>query len=63
MFDVGRNKQNAVTALKKDDATLFTFYHYPARHWQHILSTNPIESAFSTVRLRTQKTRGAKSRE
>ena len=49
---------NAVMALKKDEATLFTFYHYPARHWQHIRSTNPIESAFSTVRLRTQKTRG-----
>jgi len=34
------------------------FYHYPAQHWQHIRSTNPIESAFSTVSLRTQNTRG-----
>lgn len=48
----------AVTTLKKDETTLFTFYHYPAQDWQHIRSTNPIESAFSTVRLRKQKTRG-----
>ena len=48
----------AVEALVKDEATLFTFYHYPAEHWQHIRSTNTIESAFATVRLRTAKTRG-----
>ncbi|NMW19569.1 MAG: hypothetical protein HKK66_11230, partial [Chlorobiaceae bacterium] len=48
----------AVENLKKDEASLFTFYHYPAEHWQHIRSTNVIESAFSTVRLRTAKTRG-----
>lgn len=49
---------NAVTALKKDEATLFTFYHYPVQLWLHIRSSNPIESAFSTIRLRTLKTRG-----
>ena len=48
----------AVENLKKDEASLFTFYHYPAEHWQHIRSTNVIESAFSTVRLPTAKTRG-----
>ena len=48
----------AVKNLMKDEASLFTFYHYPAEHWQHIRSTNVIESAFSTVRLRTAKTRG-----
>ena len=48
----------AVENLMKDEASLFTFYHYPAEHWQHIRSTNVIESAFSTVRLRTAKTRG-----
>ena len=42
----------------KDEASLFTFYHYPAKHWQHIRSTNTIESAFATVRLRTAKIRG-----
>ena len=48
----------AVEAMVKDEATLFTFYHYPAEHWQHIRGTNTIESAFATVRLRTAKTRG-----
>ncbi len=48
----------AVKNLMKDETSLFTFYHYPAEHWQHIRSTNVIESAFSTVRLRTAKTRG-----
>ena len=48
----------AVENLMKDEASLFTFYQYPAEHWQHIRSTNVIESAFSTVRLRTAKTRG-----
>ena len=48
----------AVEALVKDEASLFTFYHYPAEHWQHIRSTNTIESAFATVRLRTAKTSG-----
>jgi putative transposase len=44
--------------MVKFESSLFTFYHYPAKHWQHIRSTNPIESAFATVRLRTAKTRG-----
>jgi transposase-like protein len=35
-----------------------SFYDFPAIHWQHIRSTNPIESAFATVRLRSDKTRG-----
>jgi len=39
-----------------------TFYDFPAEHWQHIRTTNPIESTFSTVRLRTNKTRGCVSR-
>ena len=48
----------AVTCLCKDKDVLFTFYKFPAQHWQHIRSTNVIESTFATVRLRTQKTRG-----
>jgi transposase-like protein len=48
----------AVECLTKDEKNLFTFYSFPAEHWQHIRSTNVIESAFATVRLRTTKTRG-----
>jgi putative transposase len=39
-----------------------TFYDFPAEHWIHIRTTNPIESTFATVRLRTAKTRGCVSR-
>lgn len=48
----------AVECLKKDREELLTFYDFPAHHWKHIRTTNPIESAFATVRLRTKKTRG-----
>jgi putative transposase len=40
-----------------------TFFHYPALHWQHIRTTNPIESSFATVKLRTKVTKGAGSKE
>src|SRR5574338_871868 len=46
----------------KIEKVLLTFYDFPAEHWQHIRTTNPIESTFSTVRLRTNKTRGCVSR-
>ena len=39
-----------------------TFYDFPAEHWDHIRTTNPIESAFATVRLRQRVTKGAGSR-
>jgi putative transposase len=52
----------AVECLSKDKEHLFTFYEFPAVHWQHIRTTNPIESTFATIRLRTQKTRGCGSR-
>src|SRR6185436_4926622 len=48
----------ASECLHKDRAALLTFYDFPALHWQHIRTTNPIESTFATVRLRTSKTRG-----
>ena len=48
----------AVECLTKDRDTLMTFYDFPAEHWIHIRTTNPIESTFSTTRLRTNKTRG-----
>ena len=52
----------AVECLRKDKEDLFTFYDYPATHWIHIRTTNPIESTFATVRLRTNKTKGCGSR-
>jgi len=52
----------AVECLKKDKEDLFTFYDFPATHWIHIRTTNPIESTFATVRLRTVKTKGCGSR-
>ncbi len=41
---------------------LLTFYDFPAEHWVHIRTTNPIESVFATVRLRHRKTKGSGSR-
>lgn len=52
----------AVECLVKDKDSLFSFYDFPAKHWQHIRTTNPIESTFATVRLRTKKTKGCGSR-
>ncbi len=47
----------AVECLKKDRDALFSFYDFPAEHWRHIRTTNPIESTFATVKLRTAKVR------
>jgi len=55
--------EKAVKCLEKDSDKLFTFYDFPAAHWRHIRTTNPIESTFSTIRLRTKRTRGCGSRE
>jgi len=52
----------ATACLAKDRNILLTFYDFPAEHWLHIRTTNPIESTFATVRLRTAKTRGCVSR-
>jgi transposase-like protein len=52
----------ATECLAKDREPLLTFYDFPAEHWVHIRTTNPIESTFATVRLRTAKTRGCVSR-
>jgi transposase-like protein len=53
----------ASECLAKDKSALLAFYDFPAEHWKHIRTTNPIESTFSTVRHRTVKTRGCLSRE
>jgi transposase-like protein len=47
----------AAECLAKDREVLLTFYDFPAEHWRHIRTTNPIESTFATVRLRTAKVR------
>jgi transposase-like protein len=52
----------AVAKLTKDREELLTFYDFPAEHWVHLRTTNPIESTFATVRLRTNKTKGCGSR-
>ncbi|SEN52876.1 Transposase, Mutator family, partial [Roseovarius tolerans] len=52
----------AVKKLTKDRNVLLTFYDFPAEHWKHIRTTNPIESVFATVRNRTRKTKGCLSR-
>ena len=49
----------AAECLVKDKEELLAFYDFPAEHWQHLRTSNPIESTFATVRLRTSKTKGA----
>lgn len=53
----------ATECLVKDRDVLLTFYDFPAEHWLHLRTTNPIESTFATVRLRTAKTRGMLTRD
>ena len=48
----------ACECLKKDRAELLTFYDFPAEHWGHLRTTNPIESTFATIRLRHRRTKG-----
>jgi putative transposase len=53
----------ATDCLTKDRDVLLTFFDFPAEHWIHLRTTNPIESTFATVRLRTAKTRGSLNRD
>lgn len=53
----------AAEVLSKDRERLLTFYDFPAEHWRHLRTTNPIESSFATVRHRIDRTRGAISRD
>ncbi len=52
----------ATGCLTKDRDVLLTFYDFPAEHWRHLRTTNPIESTFATVRLRHRRTKGSGSR-
>ena len=58
----GDKYPKAAECLAQDREALLAFYDFPAKHWQSIRTTNPIESTFATVRLRTAKTRGCVSR-
>jgi len=51
----------AVECLIKDRSALLAFYDFPAEHWAHLRTTNPIESVFGTVRHRTVRTKGSLS--
>jgi putative transposase len=55
--------EKAVTCLVKDRDVLLTFYDFPAEHWDHLRTSNPIESVFATVRHRTVRTKGALSQD
>ena len=59
----GAKYDRAVTCLVKDRAALLTFYDFPAEHWDHLRTSNPIESVFATVRHRTVRTKGALSQD
>tara|TARA_B100000780_G_scaffold125638_1_gene88109 strand:+ start:243 stop:569 length:327 start_codon:yes stop_codon:yes gene_type:complete len=53
---------NIFKRLTKDHDVLLTFYDFPAEHWKHIRTTNPIKNVFAIVRNRTRKTKGCLSR-
>jgi transposase-like protein len=58
----GAKFETACECLKKDRDVLLTFYDFPAEHWKHLRTTNPIESTFATIRLRHRKTKGSGTR-
>ena len=60
--EFGAKYPKAVAALTVDQARLLAYFDYPAEHWKHLRTTNPIESTFATVRLREGVTKGAGSR-
>ena len=60
--DYGAKWAKAVAKVTDDLDVLLEFYNYPAEHWVHLRTTNPIESTFATIRLRTRVTKGPGSR-
>ena len=66
-FDVFLDKyqakyEDACACLQKDRDVLLAFYDFPAEHWKHLRTTNPIESTFATIRLRHRRTKGSGTR-
>jgi transposase-like protein len=60
--DYGVKYPKAAQSLVRDQEKLLTYFDFPAEHWKHLRTTNPIESSFATVRLRQKVTKGAGSR-
>ena len=60
--DFGAKYPKAAECITKDEDALLTYFDFPAEHWKHLRTTNPIESTFATVRLRTRVTKGPGSR-
>jgi transposase-like protein len=58
----GSKYEAACECLRKDRDVLLTFYDFPAAHWKHLRTTNPIESTFATIRLRHRRTKGSGTR-
>jgi len=61
--EFGRKWPKAVAKIEGEKEALLAYYDYPAEHWRHLRTTNPIESPFATVRARTDITKGPGSRE
>lgn len=61
--EFGTKWPKAAAKITEDEEALLAYYDYPAEHWRHLRTTNPIESPFATVRARTQITKGPGSRE
>jgi putative transposase len=61
--DYGTKWPKAVAKVTDDQDALLTFFEYPAEHWQHLRTTNPIESSFAPVRARTRVTKGPGTRD
>lgn len=59
----GTKYHKATDCLSKDRKELLTFYDFPAEHWKHVRTTNPIESTFATVRHRTKRSKGCLAQE
>jgi transposase-like protein len=60
--DYQQKHPKAVESLVKDREELLAFFDFPAEHWRHLRTTNPIESTFATIRLRHKRTKGCGSR-
>ena len=60
--DYGAKYPKAVESLQRDQECLLSFFDFPAEHWQHLRTTNAVESTFATVKLRQRVTKGAGSR-
>ena len=60
--EYGAKYPKAIASLRRDQDQLLTFFDFPAEHWKHLRTSNPIESTFATVRLRQRVTKGPGSR-